>query len=594
MIDRLTSSDKTILLFLFLLTFLCYFWILPAPFKTVDDYFCIVGNPQIKDIKFLPQIFTASFFGEKSYYRPLVYVSYMAEYHFFGLNSFFYNLTNLLLHGASAFGVFLLISFLTRDRTTGFWTSVLFVLHPIHWEAVTNIPGRSILLCAVFFIYSVYFFMKFMDQQEGGRGLYIFSLIFFILSLLSKESAIFLPLVLVSYVVIRPESLYRRRKAGFLSVYFLIVLGYLLLRRHFDVTPQVSWGSMGWLFVGVITFLKTLIGHTMTLLFPRNLHFDRSEPLVVSVSTALWVLSFWVFVIVKLAFHLRNRLIWFFLGWIALNLVIVSQIVSVRVSAFEISAADHFLYLPSIGFFAIVVIGIRNLFQYCLHRRWITRRTVNIISVGYLVFLWITTLAQTVYSREQIAMFTETLKHSPNNKRVRLSLASAYAYAGRFDLAEENYRKVLLENPFDVRGRIGLGVALCDQEKCVEALKEYDKISAAGQLQDLLANNKERAVERVIKQYQTLSEKEPDKYGLHYSLGVMYGRLQKNDEAVIEFQKELEKNPNHPDALFNLASYSAAEGRKDEAIKFFERFLEVADPHHPLYQNAKDSLEKLK
>ena len=59
----------------------------------------------------------------------------------FGFNSFFYNLDNLILHILNALLVFLLVSRLTNNDTIGFWTGLLFVIHPVQWEAVCNVPG---------------------------------------------------------------------------------------------------------------------------------------------------------------------------------------------------------------------------------------------------------------------------------------------------------------------------------------------------------------------------------------------------------------------------------------------------------------------
>ena len=124
LLSRIISSNKLIFLTLLVFVFLAYAWILPAGFKTVDDYFCIVENQHLRDVKSLPFIFTSSFFGENSYYRPLVYVSYMIEYQLVGLKPFFYNLTNILLHLGSAWAVFLIVLSLANNRVLAFWTSM--------------------------------------------------------------------------------------------------------------------------------------------------------------------------------------------------------------------------------------------------------------------------------------------------------------------------------------------------------------------------------------------------------------------------------------------------------------------------------------
>ena len=180
-----------------------YSFMLSAPFKTMDDEFSIVNNFNIKSFQNTVQILGSSFFNGNAYYRPLVSLSYMLEYHFFDLNPLFYNLDNLLLHLATSISVFFIVFIIFKNCWMGFFTALLFAIHPVHWEAVSNIPGRSILLCAFFNLNAFLFFCLSRRDEAIPRlcayGLYVLSLIFFFLALLSKESAVVLPFILLSY-----------------------------------------------------------------------------------------------------------------------------------------------------------------------------------------------------------------------------------------------------------------------------------------------------------------------------------------------------------------------------------------------------------
>ena len=86
----LNSSEKTLIIALFLLSFGAYFNALWNGF-VYDDYFQVVTNPWIRDVKYLPRLFYTNvweFQGFVSnYYRPMMHLFYMFEYHLFGLNS---------------------------------------------------------------------------------------------------------------------------------------------------------------------------------------------------------------------------------------------------------------------------------------------------------------------------------------------------------------------------------------------------------------------------------------------------------------------------------------------------------------------------
>ena len=177
---------------------IAYGAMLPAPFRVMDDRLSIIENPAIKSAKNIPGLFREGYFHDQSYYRPLINLSFMGEYQAFGLNSFFYNLDNLILHILNALLVFLLVSRLVNSDTIGFWTGLLFVIHPVQWEAVCNVPGRAILLSAFFVLSS---FALFLESYKHHRWFYLpLVLITFFLGLLCKESAGVLPLVVIAYL----------------------------------------------------------------------------------------------------------------------------------------------------------------------------------------------------------------------------------------------------------------------------------------------------------------------------------------------------------------------------------------------------------
>ena len=103
---------------------IAYGSMLPAPFRVMDDRISIVENPTIKSTGNIPAIFKEVYFHDQSYYRPLINLTFMAEYQAFGFKSFFYNLDNLILHILNALLVFLLVSRLTNNDTISFWTGL--------------------------------------------------------------------------------------------------------------------------------------------------------------------------------------------------------------------------------------------------------------------------------------------------------------------------------------------------------------------------------------------------------------------------------------------------------------------------------------
>ena len=190
-------SQKTFyqVLAIVILTFGAYAFMLQNDFKTQDHAVSIVLNQDIHNFSHIGKIISSSLYGKGYYYRPLVLISYMVDYHFFGLNAFNYYLVNIFLHIATALVVFWLMRQVFRKDSLSFAAALLFAIHPIHWEAISNISGRGTLLNA-FFLTSA--FGVFIMAQKRKR-LFPLALFLFFLALMSHEAAAIFPLVLFCY-----------------------------------------------------------------------------------------------------------------------------------------------------------------------------------------------------------------------------------------------------------------------------------------------------------------------------------------------------------------------------------------------------------
>ncbi|MCF6154704.1 MAG: hypothetical protein E3K36_05520 [Candidatus Brocadia sp.] len=121
-----------------------------------------MNNPYIKDWKYFPTLFTGNYFkisGELSY-RPLVTLSYFIDYTLWHHNPFGFHLANLLLHALNVFLVYSLISEITKDLELAGISSLFFGVHPILTETVNSVGFREDLLCATFFLLTLFFYVK--------------------------------------------------------------------------------------------------------------------------------------------------------------------------------------------------------------------------------------------------------------------------------------------------------------------------------------------------------------------------------------------------------------------------------------------------
>lgn len=566
------------LIFLAALTFFVYSFGVSGTFKTMDDDFSIVRNENIRSPRNIPKIFTSGYFGDESYYRPMVSLSYLKEYFFFRLNPVPYYLDNILLHVINAFLVFAIVWNLTSRTATGMAAALLYALHPIHWEAVSNISGRAILLAAFYCLAAFVFFL----YSERKKYFAYLSLIAFALGLLSKESAGVFPLVLLSYLFfVRPKDKFTFNNLFTTCVPYAAIIGvYLWVRSTLGITKTFPWRSAGEMILGFFTFLRGVMIDFKLLVYPTGLYFDRSLRIFTNFTDPDLIATFLFFgTLAAVLWSFRKKLAGlpaFCVAWFFIELMPVSQIVStVGVQPGYISTAEHFLYMPAIPFFILGVLFMEQVRKYVTVRHKVSPFMFRFGVVGIFLFLILMTIQYNIYSNNEIGMFERTLSINPTNTRVRDSLALAYAKRKRFDLAEKNFREILRLEPHSAHARIGLAKSLCDQGKYWEGLREYEKVKDPGNLKSLLEDNVKGTLTFLVSYYSRYVKAHPDSARGYHSLGVLYSKLSKPKKAVFCYEKAVALDPNLKDALFNLASTYRMLGERDKAIDLYERVLSI-------------------
>jgi len=182
---------------------------------------------------------------ESEFIRIIPCVLLSALYFLFGIASAFpFHLLSVLMHAFNAFLVFLLAEkifsrYLKNEaRSFYFLTSgLIFISLPYQVEAVTWMSGTSDLVACCLVLLTLIFYF---DYRSNGlkKNLFI-SVLFFLLAALSKESSLFLPLLII---VLEMFSV-RKQMLLTVSVYFVPVVIYALLNKFltgYFITPGVS------------------------------------------------------------------------------------------------------------------------------------------------------------------------------------------------------------------------------------------------------------------------------------------------------------------------------------------------------------------
>ncbi len=172
-------------------------------------------------------------------YRPLSEVIFAIEHALFGESpthsiAMVRHLFSVICFILSVLVIFWFLSkYLLRKIRYGediaFLAAVLFAIHPIHTEVVANVKSLDEILSIIFICLTFIYSLKYIDDKQPKD--LVIGLVSFFLSLLSKEYAVIL-------IVLLPMLFYLvRNKSVFDSVvsslwYYLVLAVYLGLRGH--------------------------------------------------------------------------------------------------------------------------------------------------------------------------------------------------------------------------------------------------------------------------------------------------------------------------------------------------------------------------
>lgn len=179
--------------------------------------------------------------------RWMPYATLVWTVELFGNELIWLRLGNLVLHATVSVVLFWFLDTLFNAaakveaaeqrvpaRWLAFFGALIFALHPIAVYGAAYLIQRTILMSTLFALLALLAYLKGTSQLRG-RWWLLASVVFYFLSVFSKEHSIMLPLVMVALAVLltdRPAQVLRRQWPNYLG-YFLVALLALLQRKEF-------------------------------------------------------------------------------------------------------------------------------------------------------------------------------------------------------------------------------------------------------------------------------------------------------------------------------------------------------------------------
>jgi len=520
-----------------------------------DDQQLVTDNPFIKQASHPGKLFLgnilAGYGKESQSYRPLQMLTYMADYRLWKLDPRGYHLTSILLHILAALCVFGWAYRLTSDRLISFFAGLLFVSHPVHTEAVSYISGRSDPLAAVFLLLA---FIAYTDRNAGRSVLAaVTAAVAFAAALLSREASLVFPVVLVAYHVTFKEKVDANRFAPLVVITGLYVLG-----RAIGVQDLLTNSGNAMTFpqrlAGFFAALAQYVGH---LAAPMDLHMEYGLPRLPFTDTRVIIgMAFLpALVLVALKTAERQKTVSYAIQWFLIALLPVSNL-------FPINAymAEHWLYLPSLGFFLIVALGLGALW-----RRRETRLAGGACLAALLAVSSVLTVAQNGYWKGPQGFYERTLRYAPQSVRALINLANIYKELGRQEEAAQMYNKALALDPDHAMAMSNLANIYRETNRPKEAEALYKKAMKADADFEMSYNNQ----------------------------GNVYEDSGRHDEAIGMYKKAIEVNPQYCGSYYNLANVYQNTGQYEEAVKWYEKAIELNPEFAEAYNNLGNAVKQL-
>ncbi len=238
-----------------------------------DDVLLLEHRLEARHASGFSRFFTESYWGDlhdSGLYRPLSLAVLGLQRSAFGTDPVPYRVANLVLHAVCSL---LVLALLVRILPVAgaFAGTLLFAAHPIHAEAVATIYGQQDLLAALFALAAAL-----AVTAHPSAGVLSVPVVlggcFWLLSLLSKEQAILLPLFFPILRLGQLPSVSHHPRISPRELAMVVPLGcYLLLRVHalgFDAVPMGAasiaqdyplWARINLVVVTVGTYLRLLV-----------------------------------------------------------------------------------------------------------------------------------------------------------------------------------------------------------------------------------------------------------------------------------------------------------------------------------------------
>lgn len=616
---------------LFTVVALSLYWhTLDYPF-VFDDYQNIVENPHIRltslNWEGLQQAATSSNLRE----RPIANLSFALNYYFGDYSPRGYRLVNVLLHGLTAFFVYVfcrLTILLARpndddDGVAAFpdilagIIALLWLVHPLQTQSVTYIVQRMNSMAVCFYMGALCLYIIGRRCRSGSSQAWCYTgaVAVWLIAMGSKQIAFTGPFVVLLYewYFFRKLSIAWLKKYAVYVVMSMIaatVLGLALIQYNPINKVRETYRLRDFTMEQrLLTEPRVVIYYVTQLLAPHPSRLNLDHDFTISTSpftpltTLPAILALCAALVLAVVIARRDRLLSFCILWFFIHLAIESSFVALEI------AFDHRMYMPAVGCLLGIVYGLHRIKPIQRHGH-VAAVVVGIVA---LLFIFWTYQRNLVWS-SALTLWEDCAGKSPNKARTQNNVGMELAKLERYGEAKERLQTAVDLDPNYYKAYTNLGIVYAKLGQYDQAIASYNKALKSLPEDAASHNNLASAYretghwqlsqthyQRAIKAdpyhldahiglgnvYMEMSSAfddarslfdhaltfSPDNPQLYNNIGIAYAREKKFERAKEYFAKALAHGPATAEVLCNLANVHRDTGRHGDAVDYYEKAL---------------------
>lgn len=501
-------------------------------------------------------------------------------------------------------------------RLAAFAAGALFAVNTALTQSVSYVQGRSSSLCAFFCLVSFYYYcasaehdidgevesragtqigfcaalrMTSVDGATAGNRIrtvfrILLATVAFVLACMTKEIGVTLVAVLAIF-----EFVYVLRcRLGKLRLNTVLrLLPFALIVGSVFSVRVLLYGAIGEVrtirdfWPNLFTQISVNVTYLRMLLLPIGLSIEHDYPTYHSLFAIRVIASLALLcglLVAAVAAARRAPMFTFGFSWFLITLLPTTLIPIWDV------ISEHWLYLPSVGYFLMVGGLLANLFwghhvAWCPQNREHFRRNdkkrrnavIGIILIAIFAY-GVGTVSRNTIWRNGLTLWGDAVQKAPNRARPRTNLAMALADAGETRRAIDELRIALSIDPYSYEAHSNLGTIYSREG-------EYD---------------------RAVEQFQLAIATFPDPFNpppmevmnvarAFYNMGLAYQQMGRFNSALQAYDKAIRVAPQMGEAYSNMGTVYSAMGRHAEAEMSFKKALSI----NPSLDLARKNLELL-